>query len=105
MRGPVLRYRVAALIAGVLLLLLCTSMYMEYVLDDDSFEWIVLVHGWFYLVYLGLAFDLARRRRWPWGWTLIVLLAGTVPLMTFVVERKVAARIAAEDAAATAPIA
>lgn len=99
MTGAIARYRVAALIAGLLLIGLCVSMYMKYALDDDSFSWIVLVHGWFYLIYLGLAFDLSRRRRWPLGWTLTVLLAGTVPLMTFIVERKVAHRIAAEDRA------
>ncbi|MGQ0624365.1 MAG: DUF3817 domain-containing protein, partial [Sporichthyaceae bacterium] len=37
--------------------------------------------------------------RWPTRWTLIVLLAGTVPLMTFVVERRVVRRIAAEGRA------
>jgi integral membrane protein len=35
-----------------------------------------------------LAFDLARRARWDLGRTVLFLLAGTVPFMSFVAERK-----------------
>jgi integral membrane protein len=35
------------------------------------------------------AFDLAVRAKWPFLRTLLVLVAGTVPVMSFVAERKV----------------
>ncbi len=46
------------------------------------------IHGYLYLVYLGVAFDLTRKFRVPLGWMLLVLLAGTVPFCAFVAERK-----------------
>ncbi|MGQ0625738.1 MAG: DUF3817 domain-containing protein, partial [Sporichthyaceae bacterium] len=70
MNAAVLRYRVSALITGVLLLGLCFSMYMKYgPPDNHDFTWLALVHGWFYVIYLVVAFDLSRRRRWPTRWT------------------------------------
>jgi integral membrane protein len=46
------------------------------------------IHGFLYIVYLIFAFDLAVRARWPFVRTVLVLLAGTVPVMSFVAERK-----------------
>jgi integral membrane protein len=46
------------------------------------------IHGYLYLVYLVVAFDLTRKLRVPLGWMLLVLLAGTVPFCAFVAERK-----------------
>ena len=62
MHAAVLRYRVMAYITGV-------------------------VHGILYIIYLVVAYLLARRLRLPTGPTVLVLLAGTIPVLTFVVER------------------
>jgi integral membrane protein len=87
---PAGRYQVAAYIVGTLLLLLVVAMVMKYGFDNESFMWIALVHGYFYIVYLILAFDLFRRSSWPLRRLAEMILAGLVPGMTFVVERRIA---------------
>ena len=52
-------------------------------------ETISPIHGFFYIVYLGVTIDLARRAAWPVRRTLLVMLSGTVPFLSFVVEKKV----------------
>jgi integral membrane protein len=90
--AALLRYRIAAYVVGLLLLGLVGSMYLEYVQDDHRFTWIALVHGWFYLVYLGLAFDLYRRAQWPGKVMALMIAGGLVPGLVFYVERRVAKR-------------
>jgi hypothetical protein len=66
------------------------------------------IHGYLYLVYLGVAFDLTRKLRVPLGRMLLVLLAGTVPFCAFVAERKLTKlyqRTAVPRLAAQAPAA
>src|ERR1019366_7824541 len=46
------------------------------------------IHGYLYLVYLVVAFDLTRKLHVPLGRMLLVLLAGTVPFCAIVAERK-----------------
>ena len=43
------------------------------------------------MIYLVTAFDLAVRAKWPFVRTVLVLLAGTIPVMSFVAERKATA--------------
>ena len=40
------------------------------------------------MLYLGVTLDLARRAGWTATRTLLVALAGTVPFLSFVVERR-----------------
>jgi len=51
-----------------------------------------VLHGILYIIYLVCAWQLARRLRLAVKPTLIMLLAGTVPIMTFIVERWVTRR-------------
>lgn len=86
------RYRVIAYVVGVVLLVLVgVAMPMKYAFDHDPtlVERIGPAHGFLYVVYLALAFDLAHRARWSLRRTVLVLLAGTVPFLSFVAERKV----------------
>ena len=46
-----------------------------------------VVHGILYIIYLVCAWQLARMLRLAAKPTWIMLLAGTVPVMTFIVER------------------
>ena len=46
-------------------------------------------HGYLYMVYLVAVFLLAMRARWSLVKTLLVMAAGTIPLMSFVAERRV----------------
>ncbi|MGW2034587.1 MULTISPECIES: DUF3817 domain-containing protein [Streptomyces] len=87
------RYRVMAYTTGVLLVLLCLSMIAKYGLDVDGaadFTRVVAIaHGWLYVVYLIVAFDLGSKAKMPVGRQLWVLLAGTIPTAAFFVERKI----------------
>jgi integral membrane protein len=90
------RYRVVAWIVGVLLLVLTVGTVLKYTTDDDTIVAVVgPAHGFLYMVYLVLAADLARRARWKLPFTILVLLAGTVPFLSFVAERVVTRRVRA----------
>ena len=45
-----------------------------------------LAHGWLYFIYLIVGVDLAFRMRYGIGRTVAILLAGTIPFMSFVAE-------------------
>jgi integral membrane protein len=45
------------------------------------------VHGYLYIIYVIVAYLLSRKLKMRMGPTILLLLAGTVPIMTFVVER------------------
>jgi integral membrane protein len=95
--GAVLRYRVMAYATGVLLVVLVfVAMPMKYIGDDDSLVGVVgVIHGWLYLAYVITALQLALQARWAIGKTVLVALAGTVPLASFFAERKVVRDLAA----------
>ena len=97
-RGALIRYRVMAWATGVLLVVLTlVAMPVKYVEalggDPHLVELIGPLHGWLYFLYLCAAFWLAYQARWSWPFTLGVLVAGTVPFMSFVAERKVVQRV------------
>ena len=91
MTAALTRFRVAAYTVGVFLLVLAfVAMPLKYLASSPQLVAIVgPVHGFGYMVYLAVAFDLAVRAKWRLGRTVLVLLAGTVPVMSFVAERKV----------------
>ncbi|AZS85035.1 DUF3817 domain-containing protein [Streptomyces griseoviridis] len=103
------RYRVMAYVTAVLLVLLTIGVIGKRLLGLDGFDGFVTVvgiaHGWLYLVYLIVAFDLGSKAKMPLarlGW---VLLAGTIPTAAFFVERRVTREVTplvAEDATAKA---
>ncbi|HEU0086153.1 MAG TPA: DUF3817 domain-containing protein [Pseudonocardiaceae bacterium] len=84
-----LAYRVMAYVTGVLLLLLCTSMVLKYGFGNDVLNWSAYAHGWMYMVYLITVVLLGTAVRWRPGRMVLVALAGTIPLMSFVAERSV----------------
>jgi integral membrane protein len=99
MSGALLRYRVVAYVVGVfLLVLVCVAMPLKYFADEPALTAIVgTAHGFLYMVYLVVAFDLAVRAKWSFRRTILVLLAGTIPAMSFVAERKVAGWLRTEE--------
>lgn len=48
--------------------------------------WLGTAHGFIYMVFLLVALMLALRARWPLGFTVLTLLLGTVPLVSFWAE-------------------
>ncbi len=91
MRGALVRYRVMAYVTGVwLILLVCIAVPLEYAFGRPFLANIVgPVHGFLYIVYLLASYDLGQRCRWSLTRMGLVMLAGTVPFVSFVAERKV----------------
>ncbi|MCP3784604.1 DUF3817 domain-containing protein [Micromonospora sp. A3M-1-15] len=108
MGGALTRYRVIAWIVGVaLVVLVLIGMPLKYGFDNPTVVAVVgTAHGWLYMIYLALTFDLSRRVDWPLKRMLLVMLAGTVPFVSFYAERRVSHWLAAEQPArAPEPIA
>ncbi|HCT77200.1 MAG TPA: hypothetical protein DGG94_08545 [Micromonosporaceae bacterium] len=91
MKGALTRFRVIAWMVGVLLLALTlVAMPMKYFAHNNLGVAIIApIHGWLYVVYLIGTADLARRVQWSVSRILLVAIAGTVPFMSFVMERQV----------------
>lgn len=93
MRLNVACYRVMAYVTGVVLIVLCVLAILQIAIDDEAVVSVVgTVHGVLYMVYLLVSYPLTRRLRLAVKPTLAVLLAGTIPVMTFVVERRISHR-------------
>ena len=104
MNGVVTRYRVMAYIVGVLFnALVFVGLPLEYLAGQT---WVAAgwtAHGFVYVLYLLAAFMLTRRLGLSLRHTLTVLLAGTIPIMTFVVERWVTRRFLSPASPASRP--
>ena len=88
MRAAVLRYRVMAYVTGVVLMVLVfAGIPLQAAHHPQLANVVGVVHGILYIIYLACAYQLSRLLRIPVKQTLILLLAGTVPVMTFIVER------------------
>jgi integral membrane protein len=89
--GAMTRYRAIAWVVGVLLLALTlVAMPMKYLADNSVGVAIVApIHGWCYVLYLAAVGDLARRVQWTVSRILLVAIAGTVPFLSFFLERQV----------------
>jgi integral membrane protein len=95
-------YRVMAYVTGVVLIVLCVLAILQAAISDEKAVNLVgTVHGLLYIVYLLTAYPLTRRLRLAPGPTVAVLLAGTIPVMTFVVERRISHRYIAPALAGT----
>ena len=127
-RGALRFYQVAAIITGVLLLLLCAEMLMKYAFGlelelggphgflafvpvDTAVAvnlstGILIAHGWFYVVYLFSDFRLWSLMRWPFWKLLLLASGGIVPFLSFFLEarigREVTAYLAKREAGAAA---
>lgn len=91
MPGALLRYRVVAWIVGILLIVLfCVGIPLEFVAGHKGVDAVVgVAHGvFFYPLYLVLTLDLARRVKMPPVRLVLTLVAGTVPLVSFLAERE-----------------
>lgn len=98
--GSLQRYRVLAWVTGTMLLVLCLEMLLKYAfhaagVDADGHAkpvigaWVAFAHGWIYVVYLVTVVDLWSTMRWKLTRLVTMALAGVVPVMSFVLERRV----------------
>jgi integral membrane protein len=92
------RYRIAAYVVGWGLLLLCAAMVLKYAFGVGAAVAIWgPIHGALFVVYVIIAFDLAYKDRWSPLGTLWVLVAGTIPFVSFVAERQVQRKVLARQ--------
>jgi integral membrane protein len=111
--GALQRYRLAANVVGVLLVVLCLvglPLNEAHLVDPAWFpvgsrpqevgaaisQYLGVAHGYLYMLFVVLAFVLSRRARWDLGFTLVTLLCGTVPLLSFWAERRATRRVREE---------
>ena len=91
MQGALLRYRIIAWVVGVgLLALVLVGMPLKYLGHNDTVVAVIgPIHGFLFMIYLVLTFDLACRANWPFLRMILVMAAGTIPFLSFWAERKV----------------
>ena len=88
----VLSFRVLAWLTGIaLLVLVFVAMPLKYLADEPWLsDRLGMLHGMLlYPAYVIVAFVLGYQARWTLTRTILVILAGTVPFMSFVAERSV----------------
>jgi integral membrane protein len=100
------RYRVMAYVTAVLLIILVFVGIPLQAAGHPGMAHIVgFLHGFLYLIYLFVAFDLTRKLHIPVGRTLLVLVAGTVPFGAIIAERRLTSVYARETRRAARPAA
>lgn len=111
MRAAALRYRVMAYITGVLIIVVCFAGIPLQVWAHNTVivNYVGTVHGYLYILYVVFAFLLSLKLKMRLSpRLLLLLLAGTIPVLTFVVERwmqraYIRPALAAEAAGAGSP--
>lgn len=93
--GALLRYRVMAIITGTLLIVVFLGLVTYTPLverTEDVDHWLGIlsqVHGFVYVVYLVTVVQLWLRARWGYGRLATMFFGGVVPVLSFVVERRI----------------
>ena len=95
--AALLRFRVMAIVCGVnLLLLILGYMPAKYIFDAlESNQWLIAIpiaHGYLYIVYILTALQIGVQKKMPLYAILGLSLAGTLPLASFVAERRMMRR-------------
>ena len=112
-RPALTRYRVMANVVGLLLIvLILVGVPLKYLTEDGTSlqqtgEWITtylgIAHGWLYMIFLVTAFWLSRLARWTIGFTVVTLVCGTVPILSFWAEHRATAQVRAQLAESSEP--
>jgi integral membrane protein len=88
--GALRRYRVMAVVVSIALFVLLFGMVLRYGFGEEAFSKAYSpVHGALYIVYLVTVVGLARQARWSLPRTVGVMVAGAVPVVSYLVERRV----------------
>ena len=123
-RSALRLYRVTSIVTGVFLLLLVLMMLTRYgplawggigldielngpegllaltpkeMISGVNISTIILIlHGWFYVVYLYSDFRLWSLMRWTFPKFILIALGGVIPFLSFIVERRVHRQTVAE---------
>jgi integral membrane protein len=97
MDGALVRYRILAWMIGVgLFTLVFIGIPLQYGAGHPGVDkYVGAVHGVLYIVYLVAALDLARRARFSVLDMLMMVAAGLLPILAFVIERRITASVRA----------
>lgn len=112
-------YRVLATVVGLsIITLVVIGVPLKYVhtiwpsvLPEGSTGWqlgsdinlyLGTAHGFIYMLFVLVAFMLALRARWPVVFTVVTLLCGTIPFLSFWAERRAIRKVRAEHPEASA---
>jgi integral membrane protein len=100
-------YRAMAYVVGVLLIVLVfVGVPLQFGAGHPAVVNVVgPIHGFFYIVYLLTAANLARRERFSLKELLAIVAAGLLPFLAFIIERRVTKRITSRHLVATDPVA
>jgi integral membrane protein len=87
--GTLRGYRFMAFLTGIVLLSGCGALILKYGTSLDmepgtGYLWVA--HGYLYLLYVIVTGVLGFKLRWPLARYALVMLAGTIPTMSFVAE-------------------
>ena len=113
--GALKLYQTSSIITGVFLLLLCAEVILKFGLQYElelggpygllvprdtvtAFNLstaILIMHGWFYVLYLFADFRLWSLMRWPFTRFLLIALGGVIPTLSFFLEGRVAREVRA----------
>lgn len=92
MEKALARFKFIAYLAGIVLILFTIEIVLKYsgILE---IPWFAQLHGIVYMVYVVIAFDMSRRAKLSLRDTFLVLIAGTIPVMSFVAESRIRRRV------------
>jgi integral membrane protein len=83
-------------VVSVALFVLLFGIVLRYGFDSEGFSKAYSpIHGALYMAYLVVVADLSRRAGWSLLRTVGVAVAGAVPVVSYVVERRVSASLTA----------
>jgi integral membrane protein len=92
MEKALARFKFIAYLAGVVLILFTIEITLKYsgILE---IPWFAQLHGIIYMVYVVFAFDMSRRAKLSLRETFLILIAGTIPVMSFIAESRIRRRV------------
>ena len=90
-----LLYRIFAWVTGTgLIVLVFVGMPLKYFFGQPQVVAVVgVAHGFLYMAYIVFTLLLAERCRWKPLDALVILICGTIPIASFLAERRVTARV------------
>ncbi len=92
MEKALARFKFIAYLAGIVLILFTIEITLKYsgILE---IPWFAQLHGIVYMVYVVIAFDISRRAKLSLRDTFLILIAGTIPVMSFIAESRIRRRV------------
>ncbi|MEJ6577323.1 MAG: DUF3817 domain-containing protein [Actinomycetota bacterium] len=92
LNGAMVRFRIMSIYAGIMSMLLWfVNVPTHYLIFKGAYEyvsWISLLHGFTYPIYVLAAFHYSIKAHKSLGGTILLILAGTLPIASFVAERR-----------------